>query len=256
VPIGDRYSILEIVLTQLADQGFQQVTLAIGQLGHLIRAFVGDGSRWGLEIVYVEENQPLGTIGPLLQVLDRLPDHLLVMNGDILTDLNYADMLREHTRSESPLTVSTYQREVTLDFGVLEVKSGQIVAYSEKPTQRHRVSMGVYAISTSSLRRYPVGEHFGFDELVLDLMRRRTPPNSYAFNGYWLDIGRPEDYSQANEEFARWAPRLLPSGVRHLAGECPATDVLVRVSEQPYATELTIAPQHIMARSRPTPGAS
>ncbi len=98
VPIGEEHSILEIVLLQLAHQGFTHVTLAIGHFGHLIRSFVGDGSRWGLQINYVEEESPLGTIGPLLPILDTLPEHFLVMNGDILTDLPFGDLLRGHIK--------------------------------------------------------------------------------------------------------------------------------------------------------------
>ena len=88
VPIGDEFSILDIVLQQLAQQGFDRATLAIGYLGNLIRAYVGDGRRWGIEVDYATEDAPLGTIGPVLQILDRLPDEFLVMNGDVLTDLD------------------------------------------------------------------------------------------------------------------------------------------------------------------------
>ena len=98
VPIGEEYAILDIILQQLKMQGFTRVTLAIGHLGSLIRAFVGDGSRWGLDVDYSEEDQPLSTIGPLLNFLDRLPEHFLVMNGDVLTDLDYASLLDQHIR--------------------------------------------------------------------------------------------------------------------------------------------------------------
>jgi NDP-mannose synthase len=221
VPIGDRYSILEIVLTQLSDQGFSDVTLALGHLGHLIRSFVGDGSRWGLRVRYIEEDQPLGTMGPVLRLVDHLPEHVLVMNGDILTDMDYAGLLRGHTAGDRPLTIATYQREVNIDFGVLDVDSEQVVAFREKPTHHYQVSMGVYGVSTSALRHYDAGRHFGFDDLVLDLLERKVPPASYAFGGFWLDIGRPDDYDRANEEFAQLAPLLLPGSARHPAGECP-----------------------------------
>lgn len=212
VPIGDQYAILEIVLTQLADQGFRAVTLAIGHLGHLIRAFVGDGGRWGLDVDYVEEQQPLGTIGPVLTILDRLPQDVLVMNGDILTDMNYADLLRGHAASDVPLTIATYQREVRIDFGVLDVDAeiDRVTGFREKPVHHYRVSMGVYAVRTPALRRFRAGEHFGFDDLVLALLESRTPPRSSPFSGYWLDIGRPDDYDRANRDFARLERILLP----------------------------------------------
>ena len=222
MPIGDRYSILEIVLTQLSDQGFTEVTLAIGHLGHLIRAFIGDGSRWGLRVRYLDEDRPLGTMGPVLRLLDELPQDVLVMNGDILTDMNYAELLTTHRSSDHPLTIATYQRDVNIDFGVLEVESEEVVAFREKPTHHYRVSMGVYGVSTAALRRYDPGRHFGFDDLVLDMLDLQTPPASFPFDGFWLDIGRPDDYDRANEEFAVLAPVLLPVSGRHRAGECPA----------------------------------
>src|SRR5437899_2898262 len=118
VPIGDRYAILEIVLHQLARQGFRSATLAIGHLGRLIRAYVGDGERWGLRVDYVVEESPLGTMGPLL-TMAGLPDHFLVMNGDILTDLDFGALLRGHRSSEAMMTIATYERKVKIDFGVL-----------------------------------------------------------------------------------------------------------------------------------------
>ncbi len=201
VPIGDEFSILDIVLCQLGQQGFSGATLAIGYLGNLIRAYVGDGHRWGLKIDYASEDVPLGTIGPVLQILDQLPEDFLVMNGDVLTDLDYAELLTQHISSGAPLTVATYQREVFIDFGVLTALHGRIVQFTEKPTIDYRVSMGVYGLSRRTLRRYPVGLPLGFDDLMHDLLARDDLPREHPFDGYWLDIGRPDDYDRANVEF-------------------------------------------------------
>jgi mannose-1-phosphate guanylyltransferase len=211
VPIGDQYSILEIVLHQLSQQGFTSVTLAIGHLGHLIRSYVGDGSRWGMKITYATEESPLGTIGPLLALAD-LPQDFLVMNGDILTDLRFSDLLATHRASAAPLSVATYRREVNIDFGVLTSSGGRVVEFTEKPTIDYRVSMGVYGVNRSVLERYEPGQTLGFDELVLDLLKDGSCPMDYAFDGYWLDIGRPDDYDRANAEFEALRPMLLPSG--------------------------------------------
>ncbi|GAB3336900.1 sugar phosphate nucleotidyltransferase [Micromonospora halotolerans] len=212
VPIGESYAILEIVLRQLAARGFTHVTLAINHLGSLIRAFVGDGSRFGLAVDYVEEQQPLSTIGPLFGIRERLPEHFLVMNGDVLTDLDYADVLARHAGSGAPLTVATYRRSVKIDFGVLELAGDKVTSFSEKPVLHYRVSMGVYGLSRSTIAHYPVGQPFGFDQLVLDLLGRGEPPTGYEFDGYWLDIGRPEDYDEANRCFAEVRDMLLPAG--------------------------------------------
>jgi NDP-sugar pyrophosphorylase family protein len=181
MPIGDNQTILQIVLDQLASCGFTSVTLAINHLGPLIRAFVGDGSRWGLTVDYVEEDVPLSTVGPLFGLKDLLPDEFLVMNGDILTDLD-----------------------------LLQVETGRITGFQEKPVLRYPVSMGVYGMSRKTLAPYPAGLSFGFDQLVLDLLDRGQHPATYPFGGFWLDIGRPEDYDEANRTFETLRSVLLP----------------------------------------------
>ncbi|MEU9578144.1 nucleotidyltransferase family protein [Streptomyces chilikensis] len=209
VPIGGEHAILEIVLRQLSVAGFTSCTIAIGHLGEIIRAFVGDGSRWGVEVDYSTEENPLGTMGPLLTMRDRLPETFLVMNGDVLTDLDYADVLRDHRASGAPLTIATYARKVNIDFGVLTTDDGRVVGFSEKPSLDYRVSMGVYGLSRSTLEPYTPGLPLGFDELVLDLLAAERQPNAYEFGGYWLDIGRPDDYDRANAEFTVRKQMLL-----------------------------------------------
>ena len=210
VPIGDSCAILEIVLRQLAREDFHRITIAIGHMGELIRAYVGTGSQWGLEVDYAAEPRPLGTMGPVVAILDRLPREFIVLNGDILTDLHYGDLLACHSASGAPMTIATCRRNVDVDFGVLEVEQEHVVGFREKPTLEYSVSMGVYALSRETLAQYPKGEALGFDQLVLDLLERKANPASYAFEGYWLDIGRPEDYDRANLEFPQRRDSLLP----------------------------------------------
>jgi mannose-1-phosphate guanylyltransferase len=210
VPIGDECAILEIVLRQLARDGFRRVTIAIGHLGELIRAYVGSGEQWGLEVDYAAEERPLSTMGPVVALLDRLPEQFLVMNGDILTDLSFSALQAAHAAGDAPLTIATYHRQVDVDFGVLNVEAGRVVGFAEKPKLDYDVSMGVYAVSRSALAGYPKGEPLGFDRLVIDLLAAGRNPAAYAFDGYWLDIGRPEDYDRANAEFAGLRSHLLP----------------------------------------------
>lgn len=209
VPIGEDHSILEIVMRQLAEQGFEKVILAIGHLGNLIRAYVGDGSQWGVEVEFFQERAPLGTIGPALMFLDECPDNFLVMNGDIITNIDYGDLLQTHIDARAPLTIATYERETRIDFGVLDVAGAEVIAFREKPTMTYAVSMGVYAVSRRMLRRYTPGLPLGFDTLIEDLLRRDQRPASYPFGGYWLDIGRPDDYDRANLEFEQIKSSLL-----------------------------------------------
>lgn len=197
------------MLRQLAVRGYRRCTIAIGHLGNIIRAYVGDGAQWGIDVDYVTEDNPLGTMGPLLTMLDRLPEHFLVMNGDILTDLDFADVLRHHSGSGTPMTIATYARTVSIDFGVLSTDEGEVVGFTEKPSMDYRVSMGVYGVSRNTLSGYTPGLPLGFDEVVLDLLAAGRPPRAYDFDGYWLDIGRPDDYDRANAEFSGLRELLL-----------------------------------------------
>lgn len=210
VPIGDELPVLEVVLRQLAHRGFRRVTIAIGHLGTLIRAVVGDGAQWGLAVDYVTEEEPLGTMGPVIGILDRLPEHFLVLNGDVLTDLDFADVLDRHARSGAPMTIATFDRQVGIDFGVLRVDGDRVIGFEEKPTLAYTVSMGVYGLSRETLAGYPAGSPFGFDDLMLDLLGNGRHPATRPHTGYWLDIGRPEDYDRANADFVRMRRALLP----------------------------------------------
>jgi NDP-mannose synthase len=208
VPLGEQ-SVVEIVLRQLARHGFERATLAIGHLGHLIEAVVGDGSQWGISVDYVTEDEPLGTIGPVVANLDRFPDHFLVMNGDLLTDLDYGAVLERHMERQPALTIATYRRQVPIEFGVLETEDDRVVAFREKPTLDYTVSMGVNGISRSTLEAFAPGQPLGFDGLVLHLLEAGGRIDAYPFEGYWLDIGRPEDYDQANADYPRLRQVLL-----------------------------------------------
>jgi mannose-1-phosphate guanylyltransferase len=210
VPIGDESSVLEIVIRQLAHQGFASATLAIGHFGELIEAYVGDGRQWGLAVDYARESEPLGTMGPVVQVADRLPEHFLVLNGDTLTDIDYAELVRSHAASGAPITVATARRETRIEFGVLDVEDGRVTGFREKPAIPYTVAIGAYALSREVMQRYPSGKALGFDRLMLDLIERGEPPASFDFSGLWLDIGSPEDYDRANLEFDEIRARLLP----------------------------------------------
>lgn len=208
VPLGGRYSILEIVLIQLSRAGFAHVTLAVNHLSNLIMAYFGDGSRWGLKLDYSLEDKPLSTIAPLTLIRD-LPESFLVMNGDILCDLDYRTFFEEHVAHGSDVTVSAYRREVKIDFGVLEYNSEQqLTGFREKPTYLFDVSMGIYCINRKIIDCLLPGEPYGFDNLMLDGLDNGNRIWIRPFDGYWLDIGRPDDYQYADENFVQLAERL------------------------------------------------
>jgi len=209
VPVGE-YAIMEIMVRQLIHSGCDHITVSLTNQAHLVSAFFGDGSRWGIKIDYSVEEKPLSTIGPLKLIKD-LPDNFLLMNGDILTDLSMRDLYDDHCKSGATATIATYERNVKVDFGVLETNEDKrIVGFVEKPIEHFRVSMGIYALSKKILDLVPDNTPYGFDKLMLNLIARKDNARSYPFTGYWLDIGRPDDYDQANDEFEKMRPRLLP----------------------------------------------
>ena len=193
---------------QLARAGFTRITLAVNHLSRLIMAYFGDGSRLGVALDYSLEDQELSTIGPLT-LIDDLPENFLVMNGDILCNLDYRAFYEAHVTAGSRISVSAYRREVKIDFGVLHYdQSGRLTEFQEKPVFDFDVSMGIYCINRSVIHALPRGSVYGFDHLMSDGIARGETIDIRPFSGYWLDIGRPDDYEYANEHFADLSARL------------------------------------------------
>jgi len=208
MPIGD-YPILEVILRQLKNRGFDDIVISTGYLHEIICAYLKSGSHTDLPVRFSHEDEPLGTIAPL-HLIDGLEDDFLVMNGDILTDLDYGELMRYHKDKGALATIATYQRDVNIDFGVLEADdSGRIRKFIEKPDYHFSVSMGVYVFSREVLSHVPEGVHYGFDDLMEDLTLSGSDVYSYPYDGYWLDIGRPDDYARSVEEFERYRDRFL-----------------------------------------------
>lgn len=208
MPINGEVSILEIILKQLKQNGFTRVTLAVSHLAEILMAFCGDGKKWGLSIDYSLEKKPLSTIGPLTLIED-LPDYVLVMNGDILTDLSYKELIHAHLQTKADVTVATYKRSVKIDFGVMQYEDNRINHFIEKPSYHFDVSMGIYVISKRVIDQLKKNEPYGFDHLMLDGIKNRSKIMAFPFDGYWLDIGRPDDYDLANEQFESMRDRFL-----------------------------------------------
>jgi NDP-sugar pyrophosphorylase family protein len=208
MPVGE-YPILEVILRQLAGYGFDRVTLAINHQAEIVRAFCGDGSRWGIDIDYSLETTPLSTIAPLRLIHD-LPANFLLMNGDVLTDLPLGKVYEEHVCQGRQFTIAASERTQVVDYGVLHARENQLTGFEEKPKHEYLVSMGVYIVNRSLLERVPAGQKYGFDDLMLDMLARREAVYVERYGGYWLDIGRVEDYLRAVEEFEKYRPQLLP----------------------------------------------
>lgn len=200
VPVGER-PILELILNQLHSSGFSRADLCVGHLGGLIRAYLGETGvvPAGLEIHYTWEEEPLGTAGAL-HLIERPEEPFLVMNGDILTTLDYGDFLKRHSESGAALTIATHQKDVPLALGVIESSDDRVTGYVEKPTLHYDVSMGIYAYSPWALDYVPE-ERFDFPDLVSKLIDAGEQVNSQSFDGQWFDIGTREEHDRAVSAF-------------------------------------------------------
>lgn len=207
VPLVDT-PIVEIVIRKLANAGYDSATLAINHMGELIEAYFGTGERWGLRLRYSLEDEPLGTIAPL-RLIGDLPDNFLVINADVLSDLDLSRFLADHVSSDAIFTIGATSRDQILDYGVLGVENGRLVSFREKPKLSQLVSMGIYAVNRRVLRYIPPIGPFGFDQLMLKLIERGEPVSVRRHDGYWLDIGRPDDYERATIEFEKDRNRFL-----------------------------------------------
>lgn len=208
LPIGDKV-ILEILLKQIKQAGIDDVVLAVGNMAGIMRAFFQNGSEYGLNITYSLESKPLGTAGPLAKVPD-LNETFLVTNGDVLTQLDIKDLIDFHKEQKGICTIAMHERKVYIDLGVIEQKGGpEITGYVEKPTIDYKVSMGIYVFDPKVLDYIPADEYFDFPDLVKILIRAGQRVIGYPYKGYWKDLGTPEDYEQAIQDFDKMRSQFL-----------------------------------------------
>ena len=213
MPIGN-YPILEVILHQLKQYGADEIILAVGHMAQLFQAFFNNGENYGIKIGYSFETQPLGTAGPLAQLIDRMDDDFLVMNGDLLTTLNYRRLYEYHRDLHAAATIGLYEREVKIDFGVVNVDSDhKLTEYIEKPTYKFNVSMGINVINPEIARPYLVpGKYLDLPDLMMKLHEDGHTVLTYNEPCYWLDIGRVDDYQMANEIFETRKSEFMPDG--------------------------------------------
>ncbi|HEV3121713.1 MAG TPA: sugar phosphate nucleotidyltransferase [Isosphaeraceae bacterium] len=204
MPLGEAepMPIMEVVLRQLARCGFRDVTVITGYLTELIEAFFGNGTRFGARVSYRREVTPLGTAGGLVLV-DRPTEPVLVINGDILTTLDYAAMYNFHRERGARATIASYARQVRIDFGVLEFAADPhvLAGYREKPEFSFQVSMGIYILDPIAWNFLEPGVALSMPDLLEQMRAAGHPVHCYRSPCYWLDIGRHDDYATANEIF-------------------------------------------------------
>lgn len=213
LPVGDR-PILEIIINQLAYYGFLDVTLSVGYLAGIIKAYFQASGNLpkSVKLSYVSEDVPLGTAAPLSLIKD-LGDTFLVMNGDILTTLDYSDLITFHKQQGAALTIATFPKKVPMNLGIVEIDSDQIVSnYLEKPTFTYNESMGIYVYERSVLNYIEPGVHLDVPTLVVQLIENGERVLAYKSNNpcYWIDLGEHGDYEKAIEVFEKRRMDFLP----------------------------------------------
>ncbi|WP_206922856.1 sugar phosphate nucleotidyltransferase [Alicyclobacillus suci] len=209
LPIGDQ-PILEIIVKQLKHHGFTTIHMACGYLASLIQTYFEDGRKWGVDIDYVVEDKPLGTIGPLQKVPFVGQEPVLIMNCDVLTTLDFRNMMAFHRASDSALTIASQDRRVPIEFGVLRTDGIRVTKFLEKPERRELVSMGIYVADPALVRHIPEDTYYDMPDLILQLLAVGEPVQHYENQSFWLDIGRQSDFAQASEIFPSIQSQLLP----------------------------------------------
>ncbi len=194
LPVGNK-SILDVNIRQLAACGIDNIIIAVGYLGELIEAVIGNGDRYGIKINYSYESKPLGTVGGLGQIKELLEEEFIVMNGDILHNISFDNLIKEHINNKKNVTITTYSQQNTVRLGVLEIQNKNIVKYIEKPTAKYVVSIGVYVLNKNIIYKFvKENEYLDFPTLINTLIQNKEQINPHMYNGLWVDIGTTDEY--------------------------------------------------------------
>lgn len=208
LPLDD-YPILEVIIRQLKIFGVTKVILTLGHLSSFFQSYFKDGSKLDIDIEYCIEKIPLGTAGPL-NLVENWDEDILVMNGDILTTLNYNDIISYHKENNYAATIALSNRVVQIDYGVIETHGGgTLKEYKEKPEIRYNVSMGIYILNKIVLDYIPKNKKFDMPDLLLSLKKSGHEIGCFQTNCYWKDMGRFSDYDEATRDFQKDKSKFL-----------------------------------------------
>ncbi len=212
LPVGD-HPILEILIKQLTGAGVNRIVLTLGHMAPLFKAYIGNGARRDVTIDWLIEDEPLGTAGPL-RLIEDLDENFIVLNGDLLTTLDYEDFLKCHLKNRAWGTIAVHKRQVHIDYGVVTTtRDGRLDQYQEKPTLSYSVSMGINALSRNCLDFIPKTGRFDMPDLMRAMHNAGHPVLCYETDCYWQDIGRFDDYQQASVDFVADPSRFLRAKV-------------------------------------------
>lgn len=208
VPVGE-YPILEIIIRQLKHYGIKDLIISTGHLAQLIESYFGNGKRFGVKIRYVKENKPLGTAGAIA-IINDLKKDFIVMNGDILTTLDYRKLLNFHLNKKGAATIGVTKRLIKDDYGVIEIDGRlELANYIEKPVHSFCISMGINALNVRCRDYINKDEAIGMPELFLRMKKDKEKVYCYETMDFWLDIGRPDDFRTAQDEFIKNTQRFI-----------------------------------------------
>jgi NDP-mannose synthase len=202
MPLEDM-PVMELLLRRMKNAGVTDIILAVNHLSHLIEAFFGDGSKFGVKIRYAHEDKPLGTAGALGALVDELDENFLLTNGDLLTTLDIKRMVKMHKHWKADASIGIYEREVKIDFGLIEIdEQSRMTAYREKPTSSYFVSMGIYCLSREAVRQHvQLNEYLDMPNLLQKIRNVGGDVRCFHDECIWLDIGRPDDFALAQQMF-------------------------------------------------------
>ncbi|MCT7468654.1 sugar phosphate nucleotidyltransferase [Aliarcobacter cryaerophilus] len=198
LPVGEK-SVMEIQIERLRDYGFDEIYLATNYKSQYIENYFGDGSRYGVKLTISKEEKRLGTAGPLLLLKDELTEPFLVMNGDILTLVDFKKMYDFAMKQDSLLTVSVKKEITPFAFGNIDFEGDFVTNIQEKPDIEMFILAGIYIMKPEIFNFFPQDEYFGMDTLMLDMLAKKEPITKHLITEYWLDIGRVADYEKAQE---------------------------------------------------------
>jgi NDP-sugar pyrophosphorylase family protein len=205
LPVGEK-PLMEILVGQLKSGGFRRIAVSVGYRAELIQTYFGDGSRFGVELEYLVDSVETGTAGSLAALAGRVDAPVVVVNGDILTRLDFGAFLRAHVESGAALTLAGAPYEVQIPYGVIDARGGTLASVVEKPTLRHLIVAGVYALSPEAIALVPHGRRMDMPELIECVRAAGRPVRVHEITDEWIDIGRMPDLERANGEIARWNP--------------------------------------------------
>lgn len=200
--IGEK-PILENILNSFLSQGFRKFVISLGYLGDKIRSYFGDGTKWGCEIDYTYETKPLGTAGALSLIKETPQDPIIVMNGDILTQVDFSSLLHFHKQEKACGTMCVREEEFTFPYGVVEITKTEISSISEKPQLKHFVNSGIYVLNPECFPLIPKDRFFNMTSLFSELVNHKLKAMPYILHEYWIDIGRPEEFNRAIKDFTQ-----------------------------------------------------